>query len=335
MKKKILITGASGFIGSFLVEKAIQQGFEVYAGIRKTSSKLFLQQKEISFLELNLSSIDVLTQQLTDFRQMHGSFDFVVHNAGITQARKKKDFFTVNFEYTKNLIDAVILSGMKLEKFSFISTLATFGPGDKDSFLPLQQIHTQQPISDYGMSKLFAEQYLKSIPDFPYQIITPSAVYGPRDKDFLQFVKLIHKGFELYIGTGKQMVSLVYVKDLARAVIQLLLIPLINRSYLVSDGIHYSKEQLGNMIKYLLQKKTVKIKFPLTPFRFTVSAIEKTYLLFGRNPFLNLQKVDEISSVNWTCNSNEIWYDLATTPQYFLEEGMRETITWYKENKWL
>ena len=335
MKKKILITGASGFIGSFLVEEAIQQGFEVYAGIRNTSKKTFLQEKGVTVLELDLSSLDALTQQLSGFMDMHGSFDYVVHNAGITQATRKQDFFTVNFGYTKNLINAIISSGMKLQKFSLISSLASFGPGDKHTFLPLQLSDIQQPVSDYGNSKLCAEQYLKSIPEFPYLIIAPSAVYGPRDKDFLRFAKLIDKGFELYIGSGKQMISLVYVKDLAGAVIQLLCIPAVNRSYIVSDGIHYNKDQLGDALKEILQKKIIKIKFPLTPFRLTVSVLEKTYRLFGGRTFLNLQKVDEISSANWTCDSNDVWCDLATTPQYFLKDGMRETIKWYKENRWL
>ena len=335
MKKKILITGASGFIGSFLVEEAIHQGFDVYAGIRKTSSKIFLDQEGVSVLELDLSSVDELTIQLSEFRQLHGNFDYVVHNAGITKAPKKKDFFTVNFEYTKNLIDAIISSGMKLEKFSLISSLASFGPGDKYTFLPLQLLDLQQPLSDYGKSKLHAEQYLKSISEFPYLIIAPTAVYGPRDKDFLQLVKLINKGFEFYIGTGKQMISMVYVKDLARAVIKLLSIPEVNRSYIVSDGIHYHKEQLGNTIKEIMRKKAIKIKFPLAPFRLTVYVIEKTYKLFGRRPFLDLQKVDEISSANWTCDSKDVWCDLTTSPEYFLEEGMKETVTWYKENKWL
>jgi len=237
------------------VEEAIHQGFEVYAGVRKTSPKTFLQQKEVSILELDLSSVDILKQQLSDFKKAHGSFHYVVHNAGITQARKKGDFSTVNFGYTKNLIDAIISSGMKLEKFSLISSLASFGPGDKHTFLPLQLLDIQEPLSDYGQSKLCAEQYLRSVPGFPYLIIAPTAVYGPRDKDFLQFVKLIDKGFEFYIGTGKQMISLVYVKDLARAVIQLLLTPAVNRSYFISDGIHYHKEQLGDTLKDILQKK--------------------------------------------------------------------------------
>ncbi len=335
MKKKILITGASGFIGSFLVEEAISQGFEVVAGIRKSSSKTYLQQPDLTFLELDFSSLETLTNQFKEYQTSFGSFDFVIHNAGVTQAKQKDDFITVNLEYTKNLINAIIDSGMKLEKFSLISSLASFGPGNKKTFIPVQQSHEQKPITDYGNSKLLAEQYLKSAPNFPYQIIEPTAVYGPRDKDFLQFVQLVNKGFELYIGAHQQMISMIYVKDLARAVVQLLLCPSVNKSYIVSDGNSYQKDQLGDILKTILQRKVIKIKIPLIPIKLAVAAIEKTYQLFGKNPFLNLQKLNEISCANWTCISTDVWNDIGSQPAYYLEEGMKETVAWYQTNDWL
>ncbi|HET7897419.1 MAG TPA: SDR family NAD(P)-dependent oxidoreductase, partial [Flavisolibacter sp.] len=84
MKKKVLITGASGFIGSFLVEEALRKGYEVYAGVRKTSSRKFLQQKDLNFFELDFSSREFLQRQFQQFLKKHGGFDFIIHNAGIT-----------------------------------------------------------------------------------------------------------------------------------------------------------------------------------------------------------------------------------------------------------
>ena len=104
MKKKGLITGASGFIGSFLVEEALRQNYQVYAGIRKSSSKKFLQYDNLNFFELDFSSQELLTQNFKIFQEQQGNFDFVIHNAGITQAKKLEDFTTVNYQYTKNLV---------------------------------------------------------------------------------------------------------------------------------------------------------------------------------------------------------------------------------------
>lgn len=336
MKNKILITGASGFIGSYLVEEALKQRFDVYAGVRKSSSKIFLQNDKIQFLELDFSSQEILEKQLSVFKQLHGSFDYVVHNAGITQAKKKEDFFTVNCSYTQNLANALKASDMQVKKFVLISSLAAYGPGNAETFVPVELGHKQQPVSVYGKSKSSAEEFIKSANIFPYLIINPTAVYGPRDKDFLQFVKLINKGIEPYIGTNKQMVSLIYVKDLTRAVINLLESSSINRSYIVSDGIDYNKEQLGDTVKSILAKKTLKIKIPAMPVRIVIASIEKLHQLFWNTlPFLNIEKVNEISSPNWLCNSNQLWNDLASAPNYYLEEGMKETVMWYKENNWL
>jgi len=336
MKNKILITGASGFIGSYLVEEALKQGFEVYAGIRRTSNKQFLQDKRIHFLELSFSSTSKLKQQLIAAKQLYGSFDYVVHNAGVTQANKKEDFFKVNCGYTKNLVSALKASDMHLQKFVLISSLAAYGPGDSETFAPIELGQKQEPISVYGKSKLCAEEFIRSSNLFPYLVINPTAVYGPRDKDFLEFVKLINKGIEPYIGIHKQMISLIYVKDLSRSVINLVGSPISNQSYIVSDGLDYLKDELGAAVKSVLDNRTLKIKIPAIPIRVVIAAIEKIYQLFlGTFPFLNTDKVKEISSPNWLCNSSKLWNDISSSPNYYLEAGMKETIEWYKENNWL
>ncbi len=336
MKGKILITGASGFIGSFLVEEALHMGFEVFAGIRASSNKQFLTDEKIYFAELDLSSQEILQEQLVSIKQMHGSFDYVIHNAGITHADNKKDFFTVNCNYTQNLLHALQRSGMQIKKFVLISSLAAYGPGNAKTFAPIELWHEQIPISTYAKSKFYAEEFIRSSNIFPYLIINPTAVYGPRDKDFLQFIQLLNKGIEPYIGNNQQMVSLVYVKDLAKAVVGLMDSRHVNYSYIVSDRNDYNKEELGATVKLLLNKRTIKIKIPLLFVRPVVSIVEKLSLFFfDRLPFLHSEKLEEISCPNWLCDSDQLWNDLHLKPGYSLEAGMKETIGWYKENKWI
>ncbi|HEU5289707.1 MAG TPA: NAD(P)-dependent oxidoreductase [Cyclobacteriaceae bacterium] len=335
MKNKVLITGASGFIGSFLVEEALHQGFEVWAGIRNTSSREYLKDNRIKFVELNLSSEESLKKKIISLVDQHGAFDYVIHNAGITYAPIKKDFIQVNYSYTKNLTNAIRTSGIPLKKFVLISSLAALGPGNSETFEPIKISDTPHPISTYGKSKLMAEQHLRSLHSFPYLIINPTAVYGPRDKDFLGLIKLIRHGFEFYIRGNRQMISLLHVKDLARAVMLAMKSPVRNQSYLISDGFDYDKEQLGEVIKKILGKRTVKYKLPATPLRWAMKGIETIYLLFGKQSFLNVEKVNEISSANWKCNSEEIWRDIRTSPEFTLEKGMEETLDWYKENGWI
>ena len=335
MKKKVLITGASGFIGSFLVEEALQQGYEVYAGIRKSSSRQFLQQKELNFLELDFSCPATLLQQLNSFAKENGSFDYLIHNAGITQAARPQDFHTVNFHYTQYLAEAVKASEMPLQKFVLISSLATYGPGDAEAMRPIDISDECRPISDYAISKLKAAQHLVSS-GLPYLNIHPTGVYGPRDKGFFQFIKLVNRGLEPYIGRHRQCLSLIYVKDLAHAVVSLLSASAVNCSYLLSDGNIYGQEDIGTEAKAILKKKTWKIRLPLKAVQASVSGIDRvSQVVFKRLPFINRQKLDEISSANWLCNSEAIWQQLNQQPRYNLQQGIAETIQWYKENNWL
>ena len=118
---KILITGASGFIGSFIVEEALRRGFETWAAVRKSSSRTFLQDERIHFIELNLSSKTQLVEQLRDQQ-----FDYVVHAAGVTKCLNKADFHRINTEGTKNLVEALLEVKMPLKRFVFVSSLSVF-----------------------------------------------------------------------------------------------------------------------------------------------------------------------------------------------------------------
>ena len=102
-KHKILITGASGFIGSFLVERALELGYEVWAGVRKTSSRRWLKDERIRFFDLNLASDEALRHSLEAFRSEHGAFAHVIHAAGATQCRRPEDFFRINADGTERL----------------------------------------------------------------------------------------------------------------------------------------------------------------------------------------------------------------------------------------
>lgn len=336
MRKKILITGASGFIGSFLVEEALRQEYEVYAGVRPSSNRQFLQDPAIRFAELSFSDPVVLKQQLVHLAGEGHRFDYVVHNAGITQEKRNETFQQTNFQNTKHFADALQASGMMLQKFILVSSLASFGPGHAGEMRPIRLSDEKKPMSLYGRSKLQAEAYIAGLPGFPYLVINPTAVYGPRDKAFLQFVKLIRSGWEPYVGRHRQMISMIYVKDLAKAIISLAASDAVNRSFIVSDGREYDKEQMGEITKAYLNKKTLKVKLPLSVMRFAAGTVDTVHkAVTGYTPFLSKEKIDEISQPNWLCDSSDVWSAINDKPQYFLKEGLEETIEWYREQKWL
>ena len=333
--RKVLITGASGFIGSFLVDEALKQGLTVYAGIRPQSSKAFLRDPAIRFFPTDLSTPQEMLSRLQRFHDEEGGFDFVIHNAGVTKARKREDFETVNHDCTMQFAEALLKAGKTPERFIFLSSLATYGPGDDSSFEPIQIGDPQRPVSAYGRSKLEAERSLQSLTSLNTIIVRPTAVYGPRDPDFLTYFKMIGRGIDLDVTVGRQALSFIYVKDVARAIVGLLVAQRCQPAYILSDGKAYERDDLAEVIAEALEKRTLRVRVPGAPMRAFVALWEGLNGAFGSMPFLHSEKLREMSASNWLCDSSAIWKDLQTRPQYSLEAGVRETSAWYREQGWL
>ncbi|MCX6309986.1 MAG: NAD(P)-dependent oxidoreductase, partial [Bacteroidia bacterium] len=210
---KVLITGASGFIGGFLVEEALLKGWEVWAGIRKTSAKSWLTSSDLHFIDLNYDDPASLSQQIQSHKATHGSWDYIIHNAGITKSTHEADFQRVNYQYTVHLIHALLENGLQPSKFIFMSSMGAVGPGNEDSGHPLTLKDKPSPISEYGRSKLLAENFIQLLPDFPWIILRPTGVYGPRERDYLVMIKMIKAGFDVSLGFKKKLLNFIYIKD--------------------------------------------------------------------------------------------------------------------------
>lgn len=329
--KKILITGASGFVGSHLVEEALRRNLEVYAGVRRSSSREYLKDERLHFIEIDFSGVERMTEQFSRER-----FDYIIHNAGVVTAPKLQDYWTVNCDYVKNFTKALIASGAVPEKFTFISSLAAYGPAsgvDLSEFL--KEDDERKPINTYGEAKLAAERYLMSLPDFPYVVVRPAGVYGPREREIFTFFKLIKNGLEGYIGFRKQHLAFVHVQDLARVVLDATVSDVSRRSYFLSDGKHYSQQDMGRISRLVLGKKTVRLYVPVALVRGVAWALEQFGKLSGSYPALNLEKVRILESMNWKCDIEPLRRDFNFHPKYDLESGLEDTLRWYQENKWL
>lgn len=326
--KKILITGASGFVGGFLVEEALKRNYEVYAAVRSTSNRDYLSDPKIKFFESVLSDKESLKSSLKKF----GKFDYLIHNAGITKTCQKQGFDEVNFQYSKNLIEALIETDHIPEKFIYISSLAAYGPGDENTLKPIKDSDTPKPISLYGESKLKAEKYIKSLDDFPYLIFRPTGVYGPREKDYYLSYKMINQGLETYIGTSQQHITFIYVKDLSRLIFDSLESSIKSKSYFVTDLKSYTTKEFNDIVKRVLNKKTLSIVFPKPIVKFLAFISEKLSCVFlGKVPTLNTEKFKEISSLNWLCDCEDLVKDFGYKPDYDLKRGVEESIAWYKK----
>lgn len=330
---KILITGASGFIGSFIVEEALKQGFETWAAVRKSSSKEYLQDERIHFIELNLSSKAQLIEQLRPHQ-----FDYVVHAAGVTKCLNKADFRRINTEGTKNLVDALLDLQMPLKRFVFLSSLSVFGAIKEQ--LPYDEIReddTPKPNTEYGRSKLEAERYIDSIGSrLPYIILRPTGVYGPREKDYFMMAKSIKQHIDFAVGYQRQDITFVYVTDVVQAVFLALEKGETSRKYFLSDGQVYQSTTFSDLIHEELGRPWwLRITAPVWVLRVVTFFGEYIGHMTGKVTALNNDKYNILRQRNWRCDIEPTRHELGFEPKVQLKEGVKTTIQWYKDHKWL
>jgi len=332
MNPRILITGASGFIGSFIVEEALERGFETWAAMRKSSSKAFLQDERIHFIELNLSSEEQLKEQLKELQ-----FDYVVHAAGVTKSLHKEDFFRINTEGTKNLVRALQTLKMPLKRLVYISSLSIMGAiREQQPYREIRERDKAQPNTAYGKSKLEAEQWLDTQQGLPYIILRPTGVYGPRERDYFMMAKSIKAHTDFAVGFKQQDITFVYVTDVVQAVFLALEKGENGRRYFLSDGEVYQSSTFSNLIrKELGNPWWIRITAPLWLLRIITFCGEYIGHMTGKVTALNNDKYNIMKQRNWRCDIMPARQELGYEPHVKLEEGVQKSIAWYKKNKWL
>lgn len=334
--ESILITGASGFIGSFIVEEALERKFGVWAGVRSSSSREYLRNRKIHFLELDFAHPNELRAQLSGHKGTYNKFDYIIHCAGVTKCVNKNDFDHVNYLQTKYFVDTLRELNMIPKQFIFISTLSVFGPVQEKTYAPISENDTPQPNTAYGLSKLKTELYLQSIPGFPYVIYRPTGVYGPREKDYFLMAKSIKQHTDFAVGFRRQDLTFVYVKDIVQAVFLGMEKQVSRRAYFLADGKVYNSRTFSDLIrKELGNPFVIRFRCPLIVLKVVSLLAEFWAKRRGTTSTLNSDKYRIMKQRNWQCDIAPAVEELGYRPQYDLERGVKETIAWYKDKGWL
>ncbi len=177
----------------------------VWAAMRKTSSRKYLTDSRINFIELDLSSQTRLVEQMTGL-----CFDVVVHAAGATKCLHKEDFFKVNTDGTRNLVRALQQLQMPLKRFVYVSSLSVYGPvREQRPYSEIKESDMPRPNTAYGQSKLDSERFLDTLEDFPCVTLRPTGVYGPRECDYFMMAKSIKGHTDFSVGYKRQVLRLV------------------------------------------------------------------------------------------------------------------------------
>ena len=322
------MTGATGFVGSFLAEALLQANHEVRCLVRKESNLRWIADLDVDCYYGSLFDLDSLV------RGMEGC-DVVYHAAGVTKARTEDEYFRGNYEGTKTVINAAMKHKKKISRFIYVSSQTAVGPSP--TIIPIDELHPANPLTYYGKSKRAAEEYVGSLLDkIPITIVRPPAVYGPRDTDILEFFRTVKMGIIPQLGGSNKYLSLIHVKDLVRGVMMAgEHEKAIGTTYFITSPEPYSWEEISRITLHILQKRGFRVPIPVVLIK-TFAALSEILASFTNKPALvNKQKVIDMEQDFWTCSPEKAKKELGFEAEIGLENGIRETLIWYKEHKWL
>ena len=325
----ILVTGATGFVGSHVVDVLLEKGHSVSYIARGTSNMRWLDGKDVRRVEGSLFDVASL-------RQAVSGVDVIIHVAGLTAAKNEEEFRKGNFDATRNLIDAVRAYNPGLRRFVHISSLAVVGPSSSLE-QPVDEFSSLHPLTAYGRTKKLAEDVVQQAGDVPYTIIRPPAVYGPRDEAILTFFQTVNRGLATYIGFGHKSVSLVHVRDLARGIVLAAFHEnAIGQTYFISSDEFYTWPQIATLTGAVMGKRRlVSLRLPHAAVLSIAGLVGFVGKFMGKPPVLDFEKGRDLIQSYWICSTQKARHELGYRQEVTLHEGIKETVEWYRRNRWL
>jgi nucleoside-diphosphate-sugar epimerase len=316
------VTGASGFVGSHLVESLVADGWEVRCLMRPRSDSRWLP-RAASVVRATLADPPSLRDALR-------GVGTVFHLAAVTSAHTADDYHRVNVEGTQRLLDAV----REYEPDAMVlycSSMAAAGPSPAQG--ALRETDPSHPISPYGESKLAAERALAAS-GVGHVVVRPPTVYGPRDRDVLAMFRLARYGVAPRIGSAAQRLSMVHVLDLVDGLRRAAERGTPGALYYVSGGVHSWREvvaALGSAVG-----RTPR-ELPIPSPAASAAAIGSRSLarLIGTKPLLTPDRVRDMMQASWVCDDTRARTELGYAPRVPLADGVRSTAAWYREHGWL
>ncbi len=324
---KILLTGASGFVGSHILDSLRRRGLATALLLRPESSRRFIA-PQLSGIELRTGSID----DPGSLQRAMADITHVIHCAGATRASRIAGFYEVNQAGTRNVVNAVNQQG-RIQRLVHISSLAAAGPAQPEN--PAREQDPPRPVSEYGKSKLAGELEVRDHCRAEHVILRPSAVYGPRDAEFLRLFQAAKCHLLAKLGGG-QALSLVFVRDLAEAVVTCLDHPAAaGKTYFVAGREVVTARRMAEEVAAQMNIWTLPLPVPLALVWLMCLAQEIRTRLTGKPNVLSIQKFAELRAPGWVCDPTLLERDTGCVCPTTLKTGVAETLSWYREQHWL
>jgi nucleoside-diphosphate-sugar epimerase len=323
----VLVTGATGFLGSHIAEQLCRAGQPVRALVRRSSDTAFL--RTLPGVELSLGAIE----DQESFVEAAKGATAIIHVAGLVKARSEDEFRRTNVGGAENALVAARKAGVR--RLVLVSSQSVAGPS-RDG-LPIPEGAEPNPVTAYARSKLQGERaVLAGKGDVPVTVIRPPLIYGPRDREVLAFFKAINAGVLAIMGSASTKVSVVYGADCAEACVRAVDAEVPSGSiYYVEDGRTRTFGELVTSLERALGKRAW-LRVPLS--RRVVEAVALGSEVYGRATnravMLTRDKCNELFG-QWVCDAGSARTDLGWTPKTSFEQGAELTAAWYREARWL
>jgi nucleoside-diphosphate-sugar epimerase len=307
-----LVTGATGFVGSHLVDVLLDRGWRVAALVRRSSNLRWIEGKPVA-------RIDPDTPAFPDC-------DVLFHVAGTIRA----DTYAAYLEGNRDLAVRVF-EAARTRRFVHVSSLAAAGPGED-----VDETMLCRPLSLYGRSKREGEEEIwKRRHRIPVTVIRPPVVYGPRDFGLFDLYRTVSRGLRPEIG-GPKRISIVHVRDLVEGIVAAAeSVAGANQVFYLSNEAKVEISQVMGMIAGALGNKTLRLGIPDRVVRFLAAIVEDAASVLGKRTMFGRDKALEMTQKAWGCNPGKAGKLLGWRARKPLGEGMAETVAWYRAQRLL
>lgn len=334
MPKRLLVVGAGGFIGGFIAREGLRRGYDTTVAVRSTTSRRYLDDPRLKFLELDYSDPRQIRQVISLAIPDGCCWDYVIYNLGATKCANFLDFDRINYRYLVNFVEALKDTGKVPQRFLFMSSLSAMGSGDEKGYTPIRNTDTPDPNTRYGLSKMKAESYLRNVSGIPYIIFRATGVYGPHEKDYLMMIKSIDGHLDVGMGYRRQMLTFIYVDDLVGAMFDALSAGVCNKVYIISEPRAYTQKEFRAIVaRELGGRWVVPLKLPMWMVYAVCAVAGKIGAWRGKPSTLNKDKYIIMKQRNWSCDVSDAVNDFGFHADFPLERGIRETVAAYKAEK--
>ncbi len=333
--KTLLVIGAGGFIGGFIAAEGLRRGYDVWVGVRASTSRRYLTDSRLHFVVFDYDDPDQVERTMLEAAPSPHGWNDIIWNLGATKCANFGDFNLVNFLYPRTFVELLRRNNMVPDRFLYMSSLSALGPADEKTYTPITSRTVPNPNTRYGLSKIKTETYLETLPDFPWIIFRPTGVYGPHEKDYLMMVKSIDSHFDFGVGYRPQLLTFIYVDDLVSAMFDALASPrTLRRKYIISEDRSYTQKDFRSMVAAALGKRgVIPVKLPLWAAYIASVVSEKWGLMRMKASTLNRDKFKIMKQRNWSCDISDARRDFGFEPKVDLREGIRRTVEAYLADK--